>query len=73
MTAHFWYFREMHTVDSFLCVSREYIGCYAVDTSIEVGQVSRTGQWGPVVWTNIPPENLPPEFRVALLVMGIPT
>lgn len=73
MTVHFWYFREVHTVDSFICVPREYVGCYVVDTNMEVGNPERTGQWGPDDWRDVPPEDLPPEFRVALLVMGIPT
>lgn len=73
MTVYFWYFREVETANSYISAPGKYLGCYSVDPNVEVGHPGRTGQWGPTVWTNIPPENLPAEFRVALLVMGIPT
>ena len=72
-TVYYWHEGKVKTSNNFAEMPRDVIGCYCIDAQIKIGSTGRIGQWGPVVWKNLPAEELPKLFRMHLLLMGIPT
>ena len=73
-TIYFWKNEQLHTYQGYSDAdsirSTQFIDCYAVDSSNAAANM-RYGNYTWDGWRHVPLEKFPPEFRTALLLLGI--
>ena len=73
-TIYFWKDKQVHIYEGDntgeAIRATGFYRCFAVDTSIKSADL-RYGVYTKTVWKHVPLDKFPPEFRTALLLLGI--